>query len=465
MRRSALARRNAGSAVRAVRAANRQAVGVSTDLTDVDVAIVGAGGAGLSLVIALERAARRTGVRPPSIAVIDPVHRRQPDRTWCWWMSADPAHPPTDGTSSLQALDPLLARSWSRMELIDRTGGRREYDLGPLRYVMLRSSDFYAAADAALARLGDLTEPGAPSRVLRITEPVDGVDDGPETAVVQAGSVRLRARWVFDSRPAAPRRPGSTSLLQHFRGWTVRFDRPVLDPALATLMDFHLPQPEQGVAFAYCLPLDERRALVEYTEFSRARLPSDRYHRALLDYLHRRWQVEPGRGIEVEAVENGVIPMTDAPFAGRVGRRVFRLGTAGGATRPSTGYTFAAMNRQADAVAELLLAGRTPVPPPPYPARHRWLDAVLLRALDRGYVQGPELFTGLFAGNPSGRVVRFLDGTSGPVDELALMWTTPMPPMVRATIEDAAARVRRRGVTRGRIARRQLRSVVSRHQV
>ena len=425
-------------------------------LTDVDIAIVGAGGAGLSLVLALERAARRSRAPVPSIAVIDPLQHREPsvgertpaDRTWCWWMPADPG---SGQASSLHALDPLLSRSWSRMELIDRTGGSREYDLGSLRYVMLRSSDFYAAADAALARLEARPavaegggEPGGSGRVLRITEPVDGVQDGPEAAVVRAGSLRLRARWVFDSRPAAPRWTGSTALLQHFRGWTVRFDRPVLDPGLATLMDFQVPQPGSGVAFAYCLPYDDRRALVEYTEFSRERLRSDEYDRALRRYLSRRWQVEPGRGVEVEAVEDGVIPMTDAPFARRIGQRVFRVGTAGGATRPATGYTFATMNRQAEVIAERLMSGRPPVPPPPYPARHRWLDAVLLRALDRGYVSGPELFTGLFADNPSDRVVRFLDGLSGPMDELALMGTTPIRPMLRATIEDAAARAVRR---------------------
>jgi len=407
---------------------------VATDLNDVDVAIVGAGGAGLSLVIALERAARLSRRPPPSIAVIDPVRHRQSDRTWCWWM---PAELPVE-ESSLGALAPLLSQSWSRMELIDRVGSSREYDLGQLRYVMLRSSDFYAAADAALARLATL------GPVQRIALAVHGVDDGRETAVVRVGSTSLRARWAFDSRPADPRRPGSTRLLQHFRGWTVHFDRSALDPALATLMDFQVPQPEQGVAFAYCLPLDSRRALVEYTEFSRERLPSDDYDRALRGYLNRRWAVEPGHGVELEAVEDGVIPMTDAPFARRVGHRVFRLGTAGGATRPSTGYTFAAMNRQADVIAGLLLAGRTPIPPAPYPARHRWMDAILLRALDRGYVRGPELFTGLFADNPSDRVVRFLDGQSGLIDDLALMRTAPMPPMVRATVEDAAARTTQR---------------------
>jgi lycopene beta-cyclase len=402
-----------------------QALGVAADQIQVDVAVVGAGGAGLSLVIALERAARQAGRRPPSIVVIDPVHRREADRTWCWW-ACDPA---------LNPMLPLAHRSWSKLELVDRAGGSRVHELGDLRYVMLRSSDFYAEADAALARLGGSN---------RVTGSVDRVDDGPATATVLVGELAIRARWVFDSRPAAPRRPGSTMLLQHFCGWTVCFDAPVLDPLLATLMDFRVPQPEHGVGFGYCLPLDAHRALVEYTEFGRERLSPAGYDLALRGYLRRRWDVEPGHGLSVEAVEDGVIPMTDAPFARRAGRRVFRLGTAGGATRPSTGYTFAAMQRQAAAVAGLLLAGRTPLPPPPYPARHRWLDAVLLRALDRGYVRGPELFTGLFADNPSERVVRFLDGLSGPLDELAVMRSAPKAAMLRATLEDAAARAARR---------------------
>src|SRR3712207_9285871 len=69
-------------------------------------------------------------------------------------------------------------------------------------------------------------------------------------------------------------------------------------------------------------------------------------------------------GNEIAEVEDGAIPMTDAVHARRVGRRVLRLGTAGGATRASTGYTFAAMQRQAAAVAADLLVGRPPRPGP-----------------------------------------------------------------------------------------------------
>jgi lycopene beta-cyclase len=69
---------------------------------------------------------------------------------------------------------------------------------------------------------------------------------------------------------------------------------------------------------------------------------------------------------------------------------------------------------------------------------------VLLRALDRGYVDGPGLFVDLFAGNPTDRVVRFLDGLSNPREELAIMRSTPMPAMARAALGDATGRVGQR---------------------
>jgi lycopene beta-cyclase len=388
---------------------------------DVDVAIIGAGGGGLSLVLALERALQGRLQAAPRIALIDPAHRATNDRTWCWWArTPDP-------------LEELLYRSWPRMELRDGQGIPASYELAPDRYVMLRSADFYAAAERALVRLG----------AVRIRAAAGPPQELAGSVTVPAGDVEVRANWAFDSRPAPRRRPGGTFWLQHFRGWFVRFPAPALEAGLATLMDFSVPQPDEGVAFAYCLPLAADRALVEYTEFSPQRLPSDRYDQALREYLRRRWP-ELAAGITVEEVEDGAIPMSDAPCSTRAGERTFRLGSAGGATRASTGYTFAAMQRQAEAVAAALLAGAVPVPPPAYPARHRWMDAVLLRALRTGAVNGPDLFTRLFAGNPPSRMISFLDGVSSLPEDLAVMRCTPAAAMARAALADAGSRVTHR---------------------
>jgi lycopene beta-cyclase len=388
----------------------------------VDVAIVGAGGAGAGVLVQLAQQ-RTPAVDPPTVAVVDPVHRTGRDRTWCFW---------DDGASAVEA---AIHRRWTSVLLVDERGVEHRLDLDPLRYVLLRSQDLYALADKAAADLGAVRVDAAATAVL----------DGAERAVVHTENGPIEARWVLDSRPARPWRPATTALLQHFRGWTVRFAGDVLDPSMPVFMDFTVPSPAAGVAFGYVLPDDTRTGLVEYTEFSRERLPDAAYDEALRRYLAGRWGAagEPG-SYEVDDVEDGAIPMTDAVPLRRVGRRIVRLGTAGGATRASTGYTFAAMQRQAAAVAAALLAGRDPLPPPAYPARHRWMDGVLLHALDRGLVDGPALLSRLLLANPPERVLRFLDGRTSLAEEVRIMRATPTLAMGRATVANALDRTRRR---------------------
>jgi lycopene beta-cyclase len=381
---------------------------------EVDLAVVGAGGAGLSLLVQLDRQASGD---PPSVVLVDPVHRRGNDRTWCFWDA---------GESDVEA---AVHRSWSRVEIVDARGRPRILDLTPLRYVMVRSADFYALADDAAARLS----------AVRIPAVADEVGDG----VVRAGGLTVHARWIVDSRPAIPLRPATTSLIQHFRGWTVRFPHDVFDPDLPVLMDFSVPQPAHGVAFGYVLPSGPRRALVEYTLFSGTLLADEEYEQALHAYLYQRYGATPTDYV-IDHREAGAIPMTDAVHARRAGASTFRIGTAGGATRGSTGYTFAAMQRQAAVMAAELLAGREPMPPPAYPARHRWMDAVMLRALDQGLAGGPDLFVRLFDHNPAERVLRFLDGETSLREDLALMRASPVLAMGRAAGGNLVARGRRR---------------------
>ncbi|GIJ20954.1 lycopene cyclase [Micromonospora lutea] len=363
----------------------------------------------------------RHRVRDVRIAVVDPVHRRGQDRTWAFW-----DQPGND-------LDDLLSASWSRVEVVT-PHTHRALDLTPLRYAMLRSGPIYQRAAEAERRLG----------AVRIVAAAGRVDDDGERVLVHAvdGRSLLRARWLLDSRPRPPRRPGRTNWLQHFRGWWLAADRPVFDPARAVLMDFRTPQPARGVSFGYVLPVDSRYALVEYTEFSPDLLTGAAYDAALAGYRDLLG-LDPAR-LTVTEVENGVIPMTDGPFVARPSPRVVRLGTAGGATRPSTGFTFSAMYRQAEQVARAVAAGRPPVPTPAYPRRHRWMDAVALRALDAGLVDGPDFFGRLFARNPADRVLRFLDGHTTVAEDLAVMRSTRLRPMVTATVADAAARIRDR---------------------
>lgn len=365
-----------------------------------EVVIVGAGAAGLGLAVRLAAA----GV--PGVVLLQSP-RPAAERTWCSWRA------------SSVAWVGAVSHRWDRAEVFGPDGRRLPLDLAPYRYEMVRSRDF---EQWAVLRLGG---------VERRDEHVLDVRDGADEASVVTETGELRARWVVDTRPTRPVRTGRTSLLQHFRGWRVRTAADAFDPAVAGLMDFRVPQRRGAVCFGYVLPTSAREALVEYTEFSRTALSVEQYEAALAAYCTG---VLGLGAFEVDEVEQGAIPMTDAPYARRVGARVLRLGAAGGATRPSTGYTFTAAQRQAAAVADALIAGRDPTPPAAYSRRHLWMDAVMLRALDTGRVDGAAFFSQLFARQPTERVLRFLDGTTTLREDLAVMRAAPLGPMVRTAL-------------------------------
>jgi lycopene beta-cyclase len=401
---------------------------------DVDAALVGGGGAGLAVLhrLALEAPAARPrrGAGPLRVALVDPVDRlatRPADRTWCSWDVPDSA--------PARELAPAVHRSWRHVVVVAPDGARTVLDLAPLRYTMVRSEDFYAL----VARAVDAACAAGALELLRLPVEALAVHDGARSARVVTAAGDVRAAWVLDSRPHPPRRRGATRLLQDFRGERVRTPDAAVDPGSAVLMDFTVPQPARGLAFGYCLPTDERTALVEHTAFTPELLGDEEHAAALAAYRARAL----GGGGVVEHAERGVIPMTDAPFARREGRRVLRLGTGGGAVRPSTGYAFSAMRRQARVVAAQLLAGAEVVPPRPYPRRHAWMDALVLRALADGTLDGAAFFGRLFDRNPPARVLRFLDGATGPAAELALMASAPRGPMLGAVARDAAWRAAR----------------------
>jgi lycopene beta-cyclase len=376
-----------------------------------DAVIVGGGAAGLCLAHSLARTCS-TGV---TLVETPEGPLRPAERTWCYW-EAGPGE-----------FEEAVVASWRRLRVRGADGSVVESDPAPLRYRMVRSGPFEQLVHSRLA-----ASPVA--RVLRATaHEVRDAPYGAEVRCTTAGgrTLMLRGRYVFDSRPVRGAPPHRTLLLQHFRGWFVRTATPLFDPGVADLMDFRVPQPLHGLAFGYVLPLAPDRALVEYTEFSRTPLTTAAYDSALRQYTAEVLRLGP---LTVESAEQGVIPMTDARFPRRTGPAVFRIGAAGGATRPATGYTFAAVQRQSRAIAAALHRGR-PVVPPPHGRRALAMDAVLLRALDTGRVDGPRFFTELFRRVPMERLLRFLDGGCTPWEEFGIGLRTPVGPMLRTAAE------------------------------
>ncbi|MEZ0163228.1 lycopene cyclase family protein [Kineococcus sp. LSe6-4] len=353
--------------------------------------VVGLGAAGASLAWRLVDA----GVPFEVVEAPRSADVRSPDRTWSTWGAAGPG-----------PFGHLVSASWPRIRLVAPDGAVVTADLGAWRYRSLHSTDLDRAVRAKLAAAG------VPVHERVLTGPAPGP--------------------AVDTRPVPLPGTGRTLLWQHFLGYRLRARRPVFDPAVATLMDFRTPQPAGGVAFGYVLPTSPTEALVEYTEFSADLLTDAQYRDRLGEFLRRS-----GTGPhEVVGEERGVIPMTDARFPASGEPGVLRWGAGAGSIRPSTGYSFTTLQRQADALAAQV-ARRGPqglTLPPPHRRRHLLMDSLVLEALTSGRVEGAAFFVDLFRRNPVHRVLGFLDGTTTPAQDLALMATSPRAAMLSTVV-------------------------------
>ncbi|NJN17223.1 MAG: lycopene cyclase [Oscillochloris sp.] len=375
-----------------------------------DYIIAGGGAAGLSLIYHLGQA----NLLDRRVLVIDQVRKTQNDRTWCFWEV---------GSGPFEA---LVRRSWDHLWFHGRRS--RRLSIAPYRYKLIQGGDFYQFMDAWLRRQSNVTR--VQGRIAAIEERGDGV-------AVTVDGVVYTGCWAFSSIPttAAPP-PGYAAWLQHFKGWVITTPQPVFDPDAATFMDFRVAQGDH-VRFVYVLPYDAHTALVEDTYFSPSLLPQAVYDSGLRGYIAEYLGLT---SYAITHVEYGVIPMTDMPFSRRPSPHVMTIGTAGGMTKASTGYTFQRIQRQSRRIAASLGATGQPFYDQPMLNRHALMDSVLLNVLDTGRERGQMFFDQLFNHNRPQQVLRFLDEDSSLLEDLALMTTVNIPVFVTATLDVAAQR-------------------------
>lgn len=394
-------------------------------MTRYDFVIVGGGLAGLSLAC---RLAETPAFDQQSILLVEQDAKTRNDRTFSFWSRAP------------GPFDAAICRSWSQLRVAGPDGAH-DLDLGPYRYHTIRGIDFYQHARQRLERHPNVTF--LRGHVERIVDAVDAAE-------VLVDGQAIAAAWVFDSRP--PRLPHQrederhTRLKLHFRGLEIETRPGAFDPGAATFMDFRTPQ-DGAVRFFYVLPLAHDRALVEYTLFTRARLTCQESERAMAAYLRSVLGIETYR---VVAEEGGCLPVTDAPFARRLGQHILAIGIQGGRIKPSTGYAFTRVQADSDAIVQSLLAHGHPFDLPASPARYGWLDAVMLRVMrDHPEAIAPA-FAALFVHQPMARILRFLDEQATTWDILTIMASLPAGLFAGTALELAAGQVGAGAKTRER---------------
>lgn len=360
-----------------------------------DYIIAGGGCSGRSLAVRLAPYLKATNKR---LLLIDREQKKSNDRTWCFWEKEQ------------DLFEDIVYRSWNKISFSSKYLNQK-FDITPYRYKMIRGIDFYAYTDQLLSENHQIT---------RIYGNIENTYTAQERACAVVDGAVFSCDYLFSSIPQVTKQNPERYqyFLQHFEGWVIETDRSIFDPECATLMDFNTNQ-QAGTSFFYTLPFSDHRALIEYTIFSKQELARADYTKALQQYIEEQLRCKQ---YTIKAQEAGVIPMTDHPLK-QIDGRIIYLGTAGGFTKGSTGYTFRFIQKHTEAIVSRLVKFGDPCVASTSASRFHTYDATLLHLLDSERLSGEEIFSTMFKKNDPQQILKFLDNETALIEELKIFTT------------------------------------------
>jgi lycopene beta-cyclase len=356
-------------------------------------------GAGLSGLMCAWQMAKAGHFDNAGALLIDRDPKAANDRTWCFWEKGK------------GEFDGIVTKNWEQV-WFRADGFSRLLHISPYRYKMIRGLDFYRWIKAELARYPN---------VFFLEAEVSSLSDAGDRVAVSTSKGDFSAGKAFSAIADFPQAEHSRFplLWQHFIGWTVETDTDVFDGNAATFMDFSVPQ-KGNSRFMYVLPQSSQKALAEYTLFSEKLLDETEYEEAIGNYLAGLGATD----FRIVEKERGAIPMTVFPFWERNSENILHIGSAGGWTKASTGFTFYNTVKQAQRLAGFL-RNETDLRKFHRGNRFRFYDRLLLDILHRHNEKGAEIFTSMFRGADPALVLKFLDEETSLSEDIRIIGQCP----------------------------------------
>jgi lycopene beta-cyclase len=303
---------------------------------------------------------------------------------------------------------------------------KRDLALKPYQYNQIRGLDFYNFVFAEISKHQNITF---------LSEKVTDINELETHVFVGTESNRYTGNYLFNSiytKALAERQTKYPVLQQHFIGWFVKTTNEIFNSEQATFMDFSIEQ-RGNTRFMYVLPTSKTEALVEYTLFSENLLTKEEYENEIQIYLKNLGADH----YEIIEKEQGSIPMTCYPFWKKNTKRVLNIGTAGGWTKASTGYTFKNSDKKSSELVSFLNSFPETSKSLKMSSFHKksrfWFyDLLLLDILDRHNELGSSVFSSLFKkGNPA-LIFKFLDEETNLLEDLQVILKCPKMPFIKA---------------------------------
>ena len=368
-------------------------------MSQYDYIITGSGASGLMLAY---RMANDSFFDNSSILIIDREKKNSDDRTWCFWENGK------------GEWDDLLHKSWDKI-VFKSNLYQNTIPLQSYTYKMIRSAKFYKKLWNSIDAKNNISFIEA--NVVSVLDTSEGTIV--ETSTGKYHAVKLLNSVDFDQKYTQQEK--YPVLLQHFIGWFVETKKNQFDDSAATFMDFTVDQ-KRNTRFMYVLPVSANKALFEYTLFSKDVLLKEEYEQELQKYL----ELKSITDYTIIEKEKGVIPMTSFKFWRDNSKNILNIGTVGGWTKASTGYTFKNTSKQTLQLISFLKSDNDFTN---YRKKTRfWFyDLLMLDVLANHNHIGSKLFSKLFQRNSLKNIFRFLDEETSFIEDLRIMLS--MPPL------------------------------------
>ena len=345
-------------------------------MKEFDYIIIGGGCAGLSLAYELEV---NDKLKDKTLAIIETREEYKRDKTWSFWKVFN------------HNFDDCVIKSWNNFT-INTSEGFRELSNKSFPYQSINSEKFYKKINSKLSLNPNV------SFFKNINE------------------INSKNSLVFNS--VFQNELDKSKLWQHFQGIEIETPKNIFDDEIINLMDFNCDQ-RNDVHFFYTLPFSKNKALIETTWLS------DLEDQNLMDYdLQLENYIKNNLGIKsykINFMEKGAIPLFYPSFNND--DKTINIGSAGGMTRLSTGYTFLNIQEHSNYIMKNINKIEK-IKKFSLGKKYQRLDKIFLKVLKDYPERMPKIFFDMFK-TSSSTIIKFLSNKSNIFEDLLIILKMP----------------------------------------
>ena len=345
-------------------------------MKEFDYIIIGGGCAGLSLAYELDLHSK---LKDKTLAIVEHRDEYKRDKTWSFWKV------------SPHNFEDCTIKSWDNFT-INIPSHLKHVDCKNMPYQTIDSGLFYQKI-------------------------IDKIKQNTNIYFFKnINEVNTENSFIFNS--VGDKIDNKSSLWQHFSGIEIETSKDFFDEKIFNLMDFDCDQ-KNNVHFFYTLPFSKTKALIETTWISDLNNTSlNDYDIQLKDYIEDKLKI---KNYKINYKETGAIPLFHPNNIKKLNQ--IEIGTAGGMTRLSTGYTFLNIQEQSKYIRKNI-ENIKDTKIFSIEKKYEFLDNIFLKVLKKNPERMAQIFYKMFNSSPN-TVINFLSNKSNILEDISIISKMP----------------------------------------